>query len=101
MLPVLCDPNFKHYINQTILFNYLLHVKTSNAFKVEFNLYIPSMQGRPKGVTPKYSLSPLVPRLSELLGIQVYALPLNFSKLANAYHIYYVRGQFANPTKYF
>ncbi|PHT77520.1 Phosphoglycerate kinase, chloroplastic [Capsicum annuum] len=27
--------------------------------------------GRPKGVTPKYSLSPLVPRLSELLGIQV------------------------------
>ncbi|KAK8997157.1 hypothetical protein V6N11_020641 [Hibiscus sabdariffa] len=27
--------------------------------------------GRPKGVTPKYSLAPLVPRLSELLGIQV------------------------------
>ncbi|XP_008786111.2 phosphoglycerate kinase, cytosolic-like [Phoenix dactylifera] len=27
--------------------------------------------GRPKGVTPKYSLSPLVPRLSELLGIKV------------------------------
>ncbi|KAK1326961.1 hypothetical protein QJS10_CPA01g00652 [Acorus calamus] len=27
--------------------------------------------GRPKGVTPKYSLKPLVPRLSELLGIQV------------------------------
>ncbi|KAK1303351.1 hypothetical protein QJS10_CPB11g01641 [Acorus calamus] len=27
--------------------------------------------GRPKGVTPKFSLSPLVPRLSELLGIQV------------------------------
>ncbi|XP_031505178.1 phosphoglycerate kinase, cytosolic-like isoform X5 [Nymphaea colorata] len=27
--------------------------------------------GRPKGVTPKYSLSPLVPRLSELLGINV------------------------------
>jgi 3-phosphoglycerate kinase len=29
------------------------------------------MQGRPKGVTPKFSLAPLVPRLSELLGIQV------------------------------
>ncbi|XP_008776889.2 phosphoglycerate kinase, cytosolic-like [Phoenix dactylifera] len=27
--------------------------------------------GRPKGVTPKYSLSPLVARLSELLGIKV------------------------------
>ncbi|CAN1750036.1 Phosphoglycerate kinase, chloroplastic [Linum perenne] len=27
--------------------------------------------GRPKGVTPKFSLAPLVPRLSELLGIQV------------------------------
>ncbi|KAL6853501.1 hypothetical protein ACP4OV_019530 [Aristida adscensionis] len=27
--------------------------------------------GRPKGFTPKLSLSPLVPRLSELLGIQV------------------------------
>ncbi|KAF8390896.1 hypothetical protein HHK36_023195 [Tetracentron sinense] len=27
--------------------------------------------GRPKGVTPKYSLTPLVPRLSELLGIKV------------------------------
>uniref|UniRef100_I1MJC6 Phosphoglycerate kinase n=1 Tax=Glycine max TaxID=3847 RepID=I1MJC6_SOYBN len=27
--------------------------------------------GRPKGVTPKYSLAPLVPRLSELIGIQV------------------------------
>ncbi|XWS27565.1 hypothetical protein CRYUN_Cryun26dG0126800 [Craigia yunnanensis] len=26
--------------------------------------------GRPKGVTPKFSLAPLVPRLSELLGIQ-------------------------------
>ncbi|KAA0054686.1 phosphoglycerate kinase [Cucumis melo var. makuwa] len=26
--------------------------------------------GRPKGVTPKYSLAPLVPRLSELLGFQ-------------------------------
>lgn len=30
-----------------------------------------SFQGRPKGVTPKYSLAPLVPRLSELLGFQV------------------------------
>ncbi|CAO2826019.1 unnamed protein product [Amaranthus hypochondriacus] len=27
--------------------------------------------GRPKGVTPKYSLKPLIPRLSELLGIEV------------------------------
>lgn len=27
--------------------------------------------GRPKGVTPKYSLKPLVPRLSELLGLEV------------------------------
>ncbi|CAL9090391.1 unnamed protein product [Musa textilis] len=27
--------------------------------------------GRPKGVTPKFSLSPIVPRLSELLGIKV------------------------------
>ncbi|RVW89680.1 Phosphoglycerate kinase, chloroplastic [Vitis vinifera] len=27
--------------------------------------------GRPKGVTPKFSLAPLVPRLSELLGIQI------------------------------
>ncbi|ERN19700.1 phosphoglycerate kinase, cytosolic [Amborella trichopoda] len=27
--------------------------------------------GRPKGVTPKYSLKPLVPRLSELLGVPV------------------------------
>ncbi|PWA99791.1 chloroplast phosphoglycerate kinase 3 [Artemisia annua] len=27
--------------------------------------------GRPKGVTPKYSLAPLVPRLTELIGIQV------------------------------
>ncbi|KAJ9548416.1 hypothetical protein OSB04_020959 [Centaurea solstitialis] len=26
---------------------------------------------RPKGVTPKYSLAPLVPRLSELIGIEV------------------------------
>ncbi|GAU43536.1 hypothetical protein TSUD_98560 [Trifolium subterraneum] len=28
-------------------------------------------KGRPKGVTPKYSLAPLVPRLSELIGIEV------------------------------
>ncbi|KAL0300955.1 UNVERIFIED_CONTAM: Phosphoglycerate kinase, cytosolic [Sesamum radiatum] len=27
--------------------------------------------GRPRGVTPKYSLKPLVPRLSELLGVEV------------------------------
>eukprot|EP00268_Persea_americana_P046624 TRINITY_DN480_c0_g3_i1.p1 TRINITY_DN480_c0_g3~~TRINITY_DN480_c0_g3_i1.p1 ORF type:complete len:432 (-),score=118.72 TRINITY_DN480_c0_g3_i1:576-1871(-) len=27
--------------------------------------------GRPKGVTPKFSLAPLVPRLSELLGVTV------------------------------
>ncbi|KAK2972035.1 hypothetical protein RJ640_005055 [Escallonia rubra] len=27
--------------------------------------------GRPKGVTPKFSLAPLVPRLTELLGIEV------------------------------
>nr|GEW31399.1 phosphoglycerate kinase, cytosolic [Tanacetum cinerariifolium] len=27
--------------------------------------------GRPKGVTPKFSLKPLVPRISELLGIEV------------------------------
>ncbi|MQL90697.1 hypothetical protein Taro_023293 [Colocasia esculenta] len=27
--------------------------------------------GRPKGVAPKYSLKPLVPRLSELLGVEV------------------------------
>ncbi|CAL5401159.1 unnamed protein product [Camellia sinensis] len=27
--------------------------------------------GRPKGVTPKYNLKPLVPRLSELLGVEV------------------------------
>jgi phosphoglycerate kinase len=29
------------------------------------------VQGRPKGFTPKFSLAPLVARLSELLGIQV------------------------------
>ncbi|KAJ8631242.1 hypothetical protein MRB53_024565 [Persea americana] len=28
-------------------------------------------KGRPKGVMPKYSLKPLVPRLSELLGVKV------------------------------
>lgn len=32
-------------------------------------------QGRPKGVTPKYSLKPLVPRLSELLGFEVKIAP--------------------------
>nr|CAD1827933.1 unnamed protein product [Ananas comosus var. bracteatus] len=39
----------------------------SNGAKV----ILASHLGRPKGVTPKYSLSPLVPRLSELLGIKV------------------------------
>ncbi|XP_074581731.1 phosphoglycerate kinase, cytosolic [Curcuma longa] len=34
-------------------------------------IILSSHLGRPKGVTPKYSLKPLVPRLSELLGIQV------------------------------
>ena len=34
-------------------------------------LFYYGFQGRPKGVTPKYSLKPLVPRLSELLGIEV------------------------------
>jgi hypothetical protein len=29
------------------------------------------VQGRPKGFTPKFSLGPIVGRLSELLGIQV------------------------------
>jgi hypothetical protein len=40
-----------------------------------------SFQGRPKGVTPKYSLKPLVPRLSELLGVDVCYKRIN--------HIYY------------
>jgi len=36
------------------------------------------LQGRPKGVTPKYSLKPLVARLSELLGVNVcHVLPSN------------------------
>lgn len=34
--------------------------------------FLLNLQGRPKGVTPKFSLAPLVPRLSELLGIQVH-----------------------------
>ncbi|WOL15877.1 phosphoglycerate kinase, cytosolic [Canna indica] len=34
-------------------------------------IILSSHLGRPKGVTPKYSLKPLVPRLSELLGIKV------------------------------
>lgn len=33
--------------------------------------FLSGFQGRPKGVTPKYSLKPLVPRLSELLGYEV------------------------------
>ncbi|KAF9587627.1 hypothetical protein IFM89_004459 [Coptis chinensis] len=39
----------------------------SNGAKVILSSHL----GRPKGVTPKFSLSPLVPRLSELLGIKV------------------------------
>lgn len=35
------------------------------------NKFYLKFQGRPKGVTPKYSLKPLVPRLSELLGVEV------------------------------
>ncbi|KAL1204814.1 Phosphoglycerate kinase 1 [Cardamine amara subsp. amara] len=38
-----------------------------NGAKVIFSTHL----RRPKGVTPKFSLAPLVPRLSELLGIQV------------------------------
>lgn len=34
-------------------------------------LILASHLGRPKGVTPKYSLKPIVPRLSELLGVEV------------------------------
>ncbi|XP_027061781.2 phosphoglycerate kinase, cytosolic-like [Coffea arabica] len=34
-------------------------------------IILASHLGRPKGVTPKYSLKPLVPRLSELLGVEV------------------------------
>ncbi|CAL4954094.1 unnamed protein product [Urochloa decumbens] len=40
---------------------------TSNGAKVILTSHL----GRPKGFTPKLSLAPLVPRLSELLGIQV------------------------------
>ncbi|KAG8068186.1 hypothetical protein GUJ93_ZPchr0005g16109 [Zizania palustris] len=43
--------------------NYLI----SNGAKVILSSHL----GRPKGVTPKFSLAPLVPRLSELLGIEV------------------------------
>ncbi|KAF5781465.1 putative phosphoglycerate kinase [Helianthus annuus] len=39
----------------------------SNGAKVILSSHL----GRPKGVTPKYSLKPLVPRLSELLGVEV------------------------------
>ncbi|XP_076935227.1 phosphoglycerate kinase, cytosolic-like [Bidens hawaiensis] len=39
----------------------------SNGAKVVLSSHL----GRPKGVTPKYSLKPLVPRLSELLGVEV------------------------------
>ncbi|KAJ8510880.1 hypothetical protein OPV22_001314 [Ensete ventricosum] len=34
-------------------------------------IILASHLGRPKGVTPKYSLKPVVPRLSELLGVNV------------------------------
>ncbi|KAL5977492.1 Phosphoglycerate kinase 3, cytosolic [Asimina triloba] len=34
-------------------------------------IILASHLGRPKGVTPKYSLKPLVPRISELLGTKV------------------------------
>nr|VDC81717.1 unnamed protein product [Brassica rapa] len=37
--------------------------------------------GRPKGVTPKFSLAPLVPRLSELLGIEVNRFMLCLTKI--------------------
>lgn len=43
--------------------NYLI----SNGAKVILSSHL----GRPKGVTPKYSLKPLVPRLSQLLGVEV------------------------------
>ncbi|XP_044344040.1 phosphoglycerate kinase, cytosolic-like isoform X2 [Triticum aestivum] len=33
------------------------------------------VEGRPKGVTPKFSLKPLVPRLPELLGLEVVMAP--------------------------
>ncbi|XP_071725770.1 phosphoglycerate kinase, cytosolic-like isoform X1 [Rutidosis leptorrhynchoides] len=39
----------------------------SNGAKVILSSHL----GRPKGVTPKYSLKPLVPRLSEVLGVEV------------------------------
>lgn len=39
----------------------------SNGAKVILSSHL----GRPKGVTPKYSLAPLVPRLSELIGVEV------------------------------
>lgn len=39
----------------------------SNGAKIILSSHL----GRPKGVTPKYSLKPLVPRLSEVLGVEV------------------------------
>ncbi|KAL4579634.1 hypothetical protein LXL04_015789 [Taraxacum kok-saghyz] len=39
----------------------------SNGAKVILSSHL----GRPKGVTPKFSLAPLVPRLSELIGVEV------------------------------
>lgn len=56
---------------------------------LETDFCLECFQGRPKGVTPKYSLKPLVPRLSELLGIEVcllncticFGIPSNLSYL--------------------
>lgn len=42
------------------------------------NFYVMGLQGRPKGVMPKYSLKPLVPRLSELLGVKVFFIYVFF-----------------------
>lgn len=47
----------------------------ANKIYLIFLYFVPptvDVQGRPKGVTAKFSLAPLVPRLSELLGIQVH-----------------------------
>nr|AGT16255.1 phosphoglycerate kinase [Saccharum hybrid cultivar R570] len=54
-------PTIKHLIN-----NGARHLINNGA-----RVILTSHLGRPKGVSPKFSLAPLVPRLSELLGIQV------------------------------
>lgn len=61
-----------------MLFNFRSHLCSYFCLLLlpEFNLCLMTLlsscfQGRPKGVTPKYSLKPLVPRLSELLGVEV------------------------------